>query len=90
MIGVTCDPHVQIVGARWRNWGQAEAQATAVLAVDNCNPSCAAPRVRRYAITLVASKSAAAVCAGCTRSVIFYETGGGRGRAYVVPAEGSC
>jgi hypothetical protein len=65
-IGVTCDPHDQIVGARWRNWGQANTQATATLAVDNCNPSCATGRVRRYAITH--RKSAAAVRAGCTRA----------------------
>ena len=89
-IGVTCDPDDQIVGARWRNWGQAEARATTVLAVHNCNPSCGAGRVRRYAITLVASKIRHCGKRRVYASVMFYERFAGRRRAYVVPAEGFC
>jgi hypothetical protein len=89
-IGVTCDPHDQIVGARWRNWGQAKTQATATLAVDNCNPSCATGRVRRYAITLVASKIRRCGTRRVYASVIFYEKIAGRRRTNSVPAEGFC
>lgn len=89
-IGITCDPHDQIVGAHWRNWGQAKAQATATLAVDNCNPSCAGGRVRRYAITLVASKIRRCGTRRVYASVIFYEKVAGGRRANSVPAEGFC
>jgi hypothetical protein len=89
-IGVTCDPHDQIVGARWRNWGQAKTQATATLAVDNCNPSCATGRVRRYAITLVASKIRRCGTRRVYASVILYEKIAGRRRTNSVPAEGFC
>jgi hypothetical protein len=89
-IGVTCDPHDQIVDARWRNWGQAESQATAVLAVDNCEPSCGAGRVRRYAITLVTSKIRHCGTRRVYASVIFYERVAGRRRAYPIVAEGFC
>ena len=90
MIGVTCDPHDQIVGARWRTWGQAKAQATAKLAVDNCNQNCAAGRIRRYAITVVASKIRRCGTRRVYSSVIFYEKIAGRQKMYSVPAEGFC
>jgi hypothetical protein len=89
-IGVTCDPHDHIVGARWRNWGQAETQAAATLVVDNCNPSCATGRVRRYAITLLASKIRRCGTRRVYASVIFYETIAGRRQTSSVPAEGFC
>jgi hypothetical protein len=89
-IGVTCDPHDHIVGARWRNWGQAKAQATASLVVDNCNPSCGTGRVRRYAITLLASKIRRCGTRRVYASVIFYEKIAGRRQTSSVPAEGFC
>ena len=89
-IGVTCDPHDQIIGARWRNWGQAKAQATAKLAVDNCNPNCATGRIRRYAITVVASKIRRCGTRRVYASVIFYEKIAGRQKMYSVPAEDFC
>jgi hypothetical protein len=89
-IGVTCDPHDQIVDARWRNWGRPEAQGSAILAVDNCNPSCGGGRVKRYAITLIASKIHRCGTRRAYASVIFYENIGGRRRAYPIVAEGFC
>jgi hypothetical protein len=90
MIGVTCDPHDQIVGARWRDWGQAKARATAKLAVDDCSPNCGAGRIRRYAITVVASKISRCGTRRVYASVIFYEKIAGRQKMYSVPAEGFC
>jgi hypothetical protein len=89
-IGITCDPHDQIVDARWQNWGQDTAQATATLAVDNCKPDCGDGRVRRYAITMLASKISHCGTRRVYASVIFYETVAGRRQAYPVPAEGFC
>lgn len=89
-IGVTCDPHDQIVRARWRNWGQAKARATAKLVVDNCNPNCAAGRIRRYAITLVASKIRHCGARRVYGRVVFYRQVAGRQKMYSVPAEGFC
>ena len=89
-IGVTCDPHDQIVGARWRSWGQAKAQATAELAVDDCNPNCGTGRIRRYAIAVAASKIHRCGARRVYASVIFYEKIAGRQKMYSVPAEGFC
>lgn len=89
-IGVTCDPHDQIVGARWRNWGQARAQATAKLAIANCNPNCGTGRIRRHAIALVASNIRHCGTRRVYASVIFYEKIAGRQKMYSVPAEGFC
>lgn len=55
MIGLTCDPHDQIVAARWRHWGDATAHATATLVADNCDPSCATGRLSRSTVAVVAS-----------------------------------
>lgn len=89
-IGVTCDPHDQILGARWRNWGRAKAQATARLAVDNCRPNCGTGRIRRYAITVVASQISSCGARRVYASVVFYEKIAGRQKMYPVPAEGFC
>lgn len=83
-IGVTCDSHDQIVGARWRNWGQAKARATAVNVVDN------AGRVRRHAVTLVASKIRRCGTRRVYASVILHEKVAGRRRAYSLLTEGFC
>jgi hypothetical protein len=89
-IGLTCDPHDTIVGARWRNWGDLTARATATLAVDDCNPNCATGRVRRYAITLAASNIRRCGARRVYANVTYSQRIAGHKRSYPVPAEGFC
>jgi hypothetical protein len=55
-IGLTCDSVAIIVGLRWRDWGDATAQAAGTLdAAMSCTPNCAEAPRRHYAVRVVAS-----------------------------------
>jgi hypothetical protein len=55
-IGGTCDGTAVFVAARWRDWGQTTAAATATLNLaTSCTPNCATAPRHRYAVTIVAT-----------------------------------
>jgi hypothetical protein len=88
MVGLTCDPHDQIIAARWRYWGYATAHATAILVADNCNPSCATGRLSRYTVAVVASQIEHCGARRIYGKVTVYQTVAGHRRSFPGPEQG--